>query len=89
MKLKKGEWVMYVAHYDKSPSIEEEDKLFFTIGKIYQIHTANKEKNGKYYPMLKVGDYKRHVSQDQIEKILDCKLNRILYPEAFKGGENG
>jgi len=86
-KYKKGQWVLYIKHYDKSPRLENEDKQYFQIGKIYQIQKPNIGNNKKYYPMLNVDGIFRQVSQDQIQEISDTKLNRVIFPEAF-GGTN-
>jgi hypothetical protein len=85
-RYKKGQWVRYIKHYDKSLRLKNEDKQYFQIGRIYQIHYTNKE----CYPTLKVDRHSgiiKQVSQDQIEEIPDTKINRVLYPEAF-GGTN-
>jgi len=85
-RYKKGEWVMYIKHYSRGLSLEREDKRYFQIGKIYQIYMVVNT-NKSVYTILEVnGDY-RQVTEDQIRKIPDTKLNRVLYPEAF-GGNN-
>lgn len=83
---KVGDYVRYIAHYSENYAVEIEDKKHFNIGEIYKIVAMSESSfTRKQFPFLEVKNYgMKQVSHKQIEKILDCKLNRLLYPEAFK-----
>jgi hypothetical protein len=79
-QFKKGDFVIYARHFDKSDHHAWVDAKYFVIGKVYEIR--KKDETVCYFEGVS-----RQVSYRQIEKIPDTKLNRVLYPEAF-GGNN-
>lgn len=73
MSFKIGDYVIYTRHVCPT------DRAYFIVNQIYKIVDF------RHLDIILEG-VELYVTRHQIEKLFDCKLNRLLYPEAFRGG---